>query len=50
MPKLTRVLETALYVADLNRSATFYGDLLACPAFTRITGCRPMTWAAMACF
>jgi catechol 2,3-dioxygenase-like lactoylglutathione lyase family enzyme len=31
MPKLTRVLETALYVADLDRSATFYGDLLGLP-------------------
>jgi catechol 2,3-dioxygenase-like lactoylglutathione lyase family enzyme len=28
---LTRVLETALYVADLNRAAAFYGDVLGLP-------------------
>ncbi|UVF19254.1 VOC family protein [Microvirga terrae] len=28
MPTLTRVLETALYVAYLDRSATFYGSVL----------------------
>ena len=27
-PELTGVLETALYVADLDRSARFYGELL----------------------
>jgi catechol-2,3-dioxygenase len=31
MPKLTRVLETALYVADLDRAAAFYGDVLGLP-------------------
>jgi catechol 2,3-dioxygenase-like lactoylglutathione lyase family enzyme len=31
MPKLTRVLETALYVADLNRAAAFYGAVLGLP-------------------
>jgi catechol 2,3-dioxygenase-like lactoylglutathione lyase family enzyme len=28
MPKLNRVLETALYVADLARAAAFYRDIL----------------------
>jgi catechol 2,3-dioxygenase-like lactoylglutathione lyase family enzyme len=28
MPQLTRVLETVLYVADLEKSAAFYGDVL----------------------
>lgn len=28
VPKLNRVLETALYIADLDRAATFYGDIL----------------------
>ena len=27
MPKLSRVLETALYVADLDKAATFYADV-----------------------
>ena len=31
MPRLTRVLETALYVADLQRAAAFYGDVLGLP-------------------
>jgi catechol 2,3-dioxygenase-like lactoylglutathione lyase family enzyme len=31
MPKLTRVLETALYVADLDRSAAFFGNVLGLP-------------------
>jgi catechol 2,3-dioxygenase-like lactoylglutathione lyase family enzyme len=31
MPRLTRVLETALYVADLDRAAAFYGDVLSLP-------------------
>ena len=31
MPKLNRVLETALYVADLNRAAAFYSDILGLP-------------------
>ena len=31
MPRLTRVLETALYVADLDRAAAFYGDVLGLP-------------------
>lgn len=32
MPKLIRVLETALYVADLERAAAFYGDVLGLEA------------------
>ena len=28
MPKLNRVLETALYVADLERAASFYGSVM----------------------
>jgi catechol-2,3-dioxygenase len=28
VPKITRVLETALYVADLERAASFYGEIL----------------------
>ena len=31
MPKLNRVLETALYVTDLERAASFYGDILELP-------------------
>jgi catechol 2,3-dioxygenase-like lactoylglutathione lyase family enzyme len=31
MPKLTRVLETALYVADHDRSAAFFGNVLGLP-------------------
>jgi catechol 2,3-dioxygenase-like lactoylglutathione lyase family enzyme len=31
MPKLDRVLETALYVADLDRAAAFYGGVLGLP-------------------
>ncbi len=31
MPKLNRVLETVLYVADLDRAASFYGDILGLP-------------------
>jgi catechol 2,3-dioxygenase-like lactoylglutathione lyase family enzyme len=31
MPTLTRVLETALYVADLDRAATFYRDVMGLP-------------------
>ena len=31
MPKLTRILETALYVADLDRAATFYKSVLGLP-------------------
>jgi catechol 2,3-dioxygenase-like lactoylglutathione lyase family enzyme len=31
MPKLTRILETALYVADLDRAATFYRDVMVLP-------------------
>jgi catechol 2,3-dioxygenase-like lactoylglutathione lyase family enzyme len=31
MPKLTRVLETALYCADLDRAAAFYGGVLGLP-------------------
>ena len=31
MPKLTRVLETALYTADLDRAAGFYGEVLGLP-------------------
>ncbi len=32
MPKLTRILETALYVADLDRAAVFYADVLGLEA------------------
>ena len=31
VPKLTRVLETALYVADLDRAATFYAEVMGLP-------------------
>jgi catechol 2,3-dioxygenase-like lactoylglutathione lyase family enzyme len=31
MPKLNRVLETALYVADLERAAAFYAGVLGLP-------------------
>ncbi len=31
MPKLNRVLETALYVADLDTAAAFYADVLGLP-------------------
>ena len=31
MPRLIRVLETALYVADLERAANFYSDVLGLP-------------------
>jgi catechol 2,3-dioxygenase-like lactoylglutathione lyase family enzyme len=31
MPKLIRVLETVLYVADLERAAAFYGEVLGLP-------------------
>jgi len=31
MPKLERVLETALYVADLERAGAFYDDVLCLP-------------------
>jgi catechol 2,3-dioxygenase-like lactoylglutathione lyase family enzyme len=31
MPSLTRILETALYVADLDRAATFYKSVLGLP-------------------
>ena len=32
MPKLDRVLETALYVDDLDRAAAFYADVLELPS------------------
>ena len=32
MPKLDRVLETALYVDDLDRAAAFYAELLDLPS------------------
>ena len=31
MPKLSRVLETALYVADLDKAAAFYAEVLGLP-------------------
>ncbi len=31
MPSLTRILETALYVTDLDRAATFYKSVLGLP-------------------
>lgn len=42
MPTLTRVLETALYVADLDRAAVSMVMYWDCLAFTRTTGCEPM--------
>jgi catechol 2,3-dioxygenase-like lactoylglutathione lyase family enzyme len=35
MPSVTRVLETALYVADLDRAQTFYQRLFGFPQFVR---------------
>ncbi len=35
MPRVTHILETALYVADLNRSAAFYRDLFGFPEYLR---------------
>ena len=34
MPRLDRVLETALYVEDLERAARFYEDVLELPVLT----------------
>lgn len=34
MPKLDRVLETALYVDDLERAASFYEQVLDLPLLT----------------
>jgi catechol 2,3-dioxygenase-like lactoylglutathione lyase family enzyme len=31
VPKLSRVLETALYVADLDKAAAFYADVMGLP-------------------
>jgi catechol 2,3-dioxygenase-like lactoylglutathione lyase family enzyme len=31
MPRLNRILETALYVADLERASAFYSDVLGLP-------------------
>jgi catechol 2,3-dioxygenase-like lactoylglutathione lyase family enzyme len=31
MPNMTRILETALYVADLDRAAAFYEEVLGLP-------------------
>ncbi len=31
MPKLSRVLETALYVSDLDKAAAFYAEVLGLP-------------------
>ena len=31
MPKLSRVLETALYVADLDKAAAFYANVMGLP-------------------
>jgi catechol 2,3-dioxygenase-like lactoylglutathione lyase family enzyme len=31
MPRLNRILETALYVADLERASAFYSDVLRLP-------------------
>lgn len=31
MPKLSRVLETALYVSDLDKAAAFYADVMGLP-------------------
>ena len=40
MPKLTRILETALYVADINRAATFYRDVMGLPCIFEDFGMR----------
>jgi catechol 2,3-dioxygenase-like lactoylglutathione lyase family enzyme len=32
MPRLGRILETALYVTDLERASSFYSDVLGLPA------------------
>jgi len=48
MPKLSRVLETALYVADLDKAATFYADVMGSRASTPITACVLTTWVATA--
>jgi hypothetical protein len=48
MPKLNRVLETALYVADLDRSAAFYGVVLGHPCIREDHRMRAMTLAEMA--
>jgi catechol 2,3-dioxygenase-like lactoylglutathione lyase family enzyme len=34
-PRLTGVLETSLYVADLDRSAAFYMEVIGCESFLR---------------
>ena len=34
-PRVTHVLETSLYVADLDRAQDFYQRLFGFPAFTR---------------
>jgi catechol 2,3-dioxygenase-like lactoylglutathione lyase family enzyme len=47
MPKLTRVLETALYVADLDRAATFYSDVLGLPCIHEDHRMRAYDVAAM---
>jgi catechol 2,3-dioxygenase-like lactoylglutathione lyase family enzyme len=44
MPKLTRILETALYVADLDRAATFYRDVMVLPASSRTFACGLSMW------
>lgn len=31
MPKISRVLETALYVVDLDKAAAFYGEVMGLP-------------------
>jgi catechol 2,3-dioxygenase-like lactoylglutathione lyase family enzyme len=32
MPRLNRILETALYVADLDRASVFYSDVMGLPS------------------
>ncbi len=34
-PRLTGILETSLYVADLDRSAAFYTEVIGCEPFLR---------------
>ena len=48
MPKLGRVLETALYVADLERAGAFYDQILRPQPYTLTAGCAPMMWGATA--
>ncbi|MFY9625260.1 MAG: VOC family protein [Rhodoplanes sp.] len=43
MPRLTGVLETVLYVDDLDRARSFYERLFELPVLYRTGGCARMT-------